>query len=60
MPVGSHPEWLTIPPDGKNLYVAIAGEDEVAVVDNRTMKVVKTIPVGAVPKRNTSGMLRTE
>lgn len=60
VPVGSHPEWLTIPPDGKNLYVAIAGEDEVAVVDNRTMRVLKRIPVGAVPKRNTSGMLRTE
>jgi len=60
VPVGSHPEWLTIPPDGKNLYVAIAGEDEVAVVDNRKMKVVTTIPVGAVPKRNTSGVLRTE
>jgi hypothetical protein len=30
------------------------------VVDTRTMKVVKTIPVGAVPKRNTSGMLRTD
>jgi YVTN family beta-propeller protein len=58
--VGSHPEWLTIPPDGRNLYVAIAGEDAVVVVDNRTMKVVKKIPVGAVPKRNTSGMLRTD
>ena len=59
VPVGSHPEWLTIPPDGANLYVAIAGNDAVAVVDNRTMKVVKRIPVGAVPKRNTSGMLKT-
>jgi len=29
------------------------------VVDNKTMKVVATIPVGAVPKRNTSGMLKT-
>jgi len=29
-------------------------------VDLKTMKVVKTIPVGAVPKRNTSGMLKTE
>ena len=57
--VGSHPEWLTIPPDGKNLYVAIAGHDAVAVVDNKTMKLVKTIPVGAVPKRNASGVLRT-
>jgi len=58
--VGSHPEWLTIPPDGKNLYVAIAGADAVAVVDNQSMKLVATIPVGAVPKRNTSGLLRTE
>jgi YVTN family beta-propeller protein len=55
--VGSHPDWLTIPPDGKNLYVALAGQDETVVVDNKTMKVVKRIPVGAVPKRNTSGML---
>jgi YVTN family beta-propeller protein len=58
--VGSHPEWLTIPPDGKNLYVAIAGTDEVAVVDNATMKLIKMVPVGAVPKRNTSGVLRTD
>lgn len=58
--VGSHPEWLTIPPDGKNVYVAIAGEDAVVVVDNQTMKVLQKIPVGAVPKRNTSGMLRTD
>jgi YVTN family beta-propeller protein len=60
VPVGLHPEWLTIPPDGKSLYVAIAGEDTTVVVDNQTMKVVKTIPVGSVPKRNASGMLRTE
>ena len=60
VPVGSLPEWLTIPPDGKNLYVAVAGDDAVVVVDNQTMKVVKTIPVGAVPKRNTSGILHTD
>ena len=58
--VGLHPEWLTIPPGGKSLYVAVAGKDATVVVDNRTMTVVKTIPVGSVPKRNTSGMLRTE
>ena len=58
--VGSHPEWMTIPPDGKNMYVAIAGEDAVVVVNNQTMNVVQKIPVGAVPKRNTSGVLRTE
>jgi YVTN family beta-propeller protein len=58
--VGLHPEWLTIPPDGRNLYVAVAGLDATVVVDTASMKVVKTIPVGAVPKRNTSGMLRAE
>jgi YVTN family beta-propeller protein len=60
VPVGLHPEWLTIPPDGKSLYVAVAGKDATVVVDNKTMKVVKTIAVGSVPKRNTSGMLRTD
>jgi YVTN family beta-propeller protein len=60
VPVGSHPEWLTIPPDGKNLYVAAAGDDVTVVVDLKTMTVVKRIPVGAVPKRNASGMLKTE
>jgi YVTN family beta-propeller protein len=58
--VGSHPEWLTIPPDGKNLYVAVAGDDAVVVVDNESLKVVKRIPVGAVPKRNTSGIVKTQ
>jgi YVTN family beta-propeller protein len=58
VPVGSHPEWLTIPPDGKNLYVACAGDDATVVVDNKTMRVVGKIAVGAVPKRNASGMLR--
>lgn len=55
--VGLHPEWLTIPPDGKSLYIAVAGTDSTVVVDNKTMKVVATIPVGSVPKRNTSGLL---
>lgn len=59
VPVGSHPEWMTIPPGGRYLYVATAGDDAVAVVDNQTMTIVKKIPVGYVPKRNTSGMLRT-
>jgi YVTN family beta-propeller protein len=59
VPVGLHPEWLTIPPDGKDLYVAVAGKDATVVVSNKTMSVVKSIPVGYVPKRNASGMLQT-
>lgn len=60
VPVGSHPEWLTIPPDGRNLYVACAGDDATVVVDNKTLQVVAKIKVGAVPKRNASGMLHTD
>lgn len=55
---GSHPDWLTIPPDGKHLYVANAGDDTTSVVDLQTHRVVKTIAVGAVPKRVTSGWLQ--
>jgi len=60
VPVGSHPEWPTIPLDGKTLYVAVAGDDAVTVVDNQTLQIVKKIAVGAVPKRNTSGIRHTE
>lgn len=55
--VGSHPEWATIPPDGKNVYVAVAGENTTVAIDNKTFEVVAKIPVGQVPKRNTSGNL---
>jgi DNA-binding beta-propeller fold protein YncE len=58
--VGSHPEWLTIPPDGRNLYVSLAGDDATAVVDNTSFRLVTRIPVGAVPKRNASGILRAD
>ena len=60
VPVGLHPEWLTIPPDGKDLYVACAGKDATVVVDTKTMAVVASIPVGSVPKRNASGLIQTE
>jgi YVTN family beta-propeller protein len=57
--VGSHPDWLAITPDGKSLYVALAGEDATAVVDAESMTVVAKIPVGSVPKRNVAGVLST-
>jgi YVTN family beta-propeller protein len=53
-----HPEWLTIPPRSASLYVACAGKNATVVVDTRTMAVTATIPVGQVPKRNTSGLLQ--
>src|SRR5690606_6239186 len=58
--VGSHPDWLAVTPDGKKLYVALAGEDATAVIDTAEMKVIGKIPVGNVPKRNTVNVLATQ
>lgn len=57
--VGRHPDWLAMTADGKRLYAALAGQDETAVVDTESMKVVDRIPVGNVPKRNVAGVLAT-
>jgi YVTN family beta-propeller protein len=59
VPVGSHPEWITLTPDGKTVYVANAGDDEVAAVDIKALKVVARIKVGYVPKRNGTAILQT-
>lgn len=50
--VGHDPDWLTMTPDGRYLYSANAGSNTVSVVDTREMRVVETIRVGQVPKRN--------
>jgi DNA-binding beta-propeller fold protein YncE len=50
--VGSHPEWLTLTPDGRTAYVAAAGEDETVAVDIAALRVLARIKVGFVPKRN--------
>jgi YVTN family beta-propeller protein len=58
--VGQHPEWLTLTPDGKTAYVAAAGDNEVSVVDVATLKETTRIPVGQVPKRNGTAILRVK
>ncbi len=55
--VGRAPDWVTLTPDGKRAYVANAGSNSVSVVDIRSMKEVTRIPVGQVPKRNTTVVL---
>src|SRR5258706_4076826 len=55
--VGHHPDWLTFTPDGKRVYVANAGSNSVSVVDVATHKELTQIPVGQVPKRNTTAVL---
>jgi YVTN family beta-propeller protein len=56
--VGSHPEWLTLTPDGKKAYIAAAGDNRVSVVDIASLKETARIPVGQVPKRNATAELR--
>jgi len=56
--VGLSPDWVTLTPDGKTAYVANAGSNSVSVVDIRSMKEVTRIPVGEVPKRNITAVLR--
>ncbi|HEX8027751.1 MAG TPA: hypothetical protein VF491_04775 [Vicinamibacterales bacterium] len=56
--VGQHPEWVTLSPDGKKAYIAAAGDNAVSVVDTATLKEIARIPVGYVPKRNGTALLR--
>jgi YVTN family beta-propeller protein len=55
--VGHHPDWLTFTPDSKRVYVANAGSNSVSVIDTATRKEIAQIPVGQVPKRNTTAVL---
>jgi YVTN family beta-propeller protein len=55
--VGVSPDWVTLTPDGKTAYVANATSNNVSVIDMYGLKEVVRIPVGQVPKRNTTAML---
>jgi YVTN family beta-propeller protein len=50
--------WVTLTPDGKTAYVSNPVTNDVSVVDVKTMKETTRIPVGYVPKRNTTGILQ--
>ncbi len=50
--------WVTLTPDGRTAYVANAVTNNVSAVDLKSMKEVALIPVGFVPKRNTTGVLQ--
>lgn len=50
IPLPSTPETGVVTPDGRKLYVALSGSDEVAVVDVRTREVIRRIgDVGSEP-----------
>jgi YVTN family beta-propeller protein len=43
--------WVTFTPDSKTIYVSNAGTRSVTAIDVANMKVKAVVPVGEVPKR---------
>jgi YVTN family beta-propeller protein len=57
-PTSSVPNWVTFTPDGRLLYISNAAARSVSVIDTGSMKLVATVPVGEVPKRINTLVLR--
>ena len=57
--VGQHPEWVTFSPDG-TVCLRGGGRGQLRPLSwtLQTLKVVANIPVGQVPKRNGTALLR--
>jgi YVTN family beta-propeller protein len=49
IPLGRMPEGILIIPDGSRAYVAVAGDNKVAVLDLKTLEVIDQISPGAGP-----------
>ena len=45
-------------PDGRYLYSANAGSNSVSVIDTQRIEEIARIPVGQVPKRNHTAVIR--
>jgi YVTN family beta-propeller protein len=57
-PTGSVPEWITFTPDSKTLYLSNSGDRSVSAIDTATRQIVAIIPVGEVPKRINTMVVR--
>jgi YVTN family beta-propeller protein len=57
-PTGSVPEWITFTPDSKTIYISNSGAASVTAIDTKTLKQIALIPVGEVPKRINTLVLR--
>ncbi len=55
--VGHTPDWLTMTPDSRYLYVANAGSGDVSVIDAKAMEEIARIKVGQTPKRNHTAVI---
>jgi YVTN family beta-propeller protein len=57
-PGGAVPNWVTFSPDSRTVYISNAGLRSVTAVDTQAMKVRAVIPVGEVPKRINTLVMR--
>jgi YVTN family beta-propeller protein len=55
---GAVPEWITFTPDSKTVYISNSAAQSVSAIDANTLKSVAVIPVGDVPKRINTLVLR--
>ena len=57
-PSGAVPEWIAFTPDSERVYISNSGARSVSVIDAKTLKQVAVVPVGEVPKRINTLILR--
>jgi YVTN family beta-propeller protein len=55
---GAIPNWVTFAPDGNTVYISNAGLRSVSAIDTQSMKLRAVIPVGEVPKRINTLVMR--
>jgi YVTN family beta-propeller protein len=49
LPLGKQPEGILVLPDGSRAYVALSGENQLAVIDLKTFEVTGHVATGTVP-----------
>jgi YVTN family beta-propeller protein len=59
-PIAAVPNWITFTPDSRTLYVSNSTLNSVSAIDVASLKLVATIPVGQVPKRNGTLLLHEQ
>lgn len=57
-PIPAVPNWVTFTPDSKQIYISNAAAMSVTAIDVDARKVVAVIPVGQVPKRIATLVMR--
>jgi YVTN family beta-propeller protein len=57
-PIGAVPNWVTFTPDSRRLYITNAAQRSVSVIDTASLKLIATVPVGEVPKRLNTLVMR--